>query len=118
MQTNTTATLFHLSGGNWSKSNLGDVMWQERKASNVVKTGITNADSVVVFVPTESLEVTLAKDIIVKGECSLTIDNTSAHTQSNSLEAIMKLGTAHTITSCDECKYGSRVLWHYKLSCK
>lgn len=119
MYTNTSLTLYLYSKGNYIRKNIDKAFWDERKASNVVKSGMNNADSVKVFIPyTEDIEFTPSRDLIVKGNVSYGIDKTSEKTIAESKKVLQDTYEVFTISSCDKKLYGSASMQHYELSCK
>lgn len=95
--------------------------WQENKASNVLKSGTQNADSVTVYIPLDSLfdiQYSAAKDIIVKGNCSFRFDNSSQQSISASLKVLRDMCTCYTIMSIDKKTYGRKQLQHIKISAR
>ncbi|MFL8951102.1 DUF6751 family protein [Helcococcus kunzii] len=40
----------------WKKTQIKNVHWEESKGANIIKSGMTNADSVKVFIPYSSIE--------------------------------------------------------------
>lgn len=119
MYTNTSVTLYLYSKGNYIRKNIDKAFWDERKASNVVKSGMTNADSIKVFIPyTEDIDFTPARDLIVKGNVLYDIDKTSEKTIAESKKHLQDTYEIFTISSCDKKLYGSANMQHYELSCK
>ncbi len=119
MYTNTSITLYLYSNGAYVRKNIANAFWDECKASNVLKSGMSNADSLKVFIPyAEEIHFTPARDLIVKGSVSYNIDTTSERTIAESKKYIQENYEAFTISSCDKKLYGSQSMWHYELSCK
>lgn len=119
MYTNTSITLYLYSGGAYTRKNIDKVFWDERKASNVVKSGMSNSDSVKIFIPyTEELEFTPARDIIVKGNIEYDIDISSEKAIAESKKYLQGTYGFVTISSCDKKLYGSNHMQHYELSCR
>lgn len=85
-------------------------LWEDRKAANVIKSGMKDADRAVIYVPFASCgnaDNPFRKgDYVVKGEYSEYTGSQAALTES--------FPTAVRITSVDEFDFGG--LQHYKLS--
>jgi len=102
--------------------------WQESEASNVLKSGLQNADGITVYVLKKDISAELetalrarkkaAQDIIIKGECNFTFDNSTQQKVSESLRALNADNDTHTIMSIDRLLYGSEDLQHYKFSAR
>lgn len=121
MYTNADITLYSYADNKYIRKVIKDVFWNEVKESNTLKSGLTTADSVKIFVPssvTETLSITTGRDIIVKGIIEYEVDNTSQATQSASLNQLKKDYQFVTISSCDAKLFGSKHMQHYVLSCK
>lgn len=119
MYTNTSVTLYLYSNGEYIRKNIDKAFWDERKASNVLKSGIANADSLKVFIPyTGDINFSTSKDLIVKGEVNYQIDTTTEKTIAESKQYLIQNYETYTITSCDKKLYGSPNMQHYELSCK
>lgn len=119
MYTNTSITLYLYSNGEYIRKNITKAFWDERKASNVLKSGITNADSLKVFIPyTGDINFSTSKDLILKGEVNYQIDTTTEKTIAESKQYLIQNYETYTITSCDKKLYGSPNMQHYELSCK
>lgn len=119
MYTNTSITLFLYENGAYTKHDIDKAFWDERKASNVVKSGMANADSVKIFIPyTEELEFTPAKDIVIRGIIQESIDTASEKAVAESKKMLREKYGFVTVSSCDKKLYGSKEMWHYELSCK
>ncbi len=121
--TNTDMTLYNVgSDGKYTRIVIKDVFWQESKQSNIEKTGMASSDAVKVFIPITSapinFNITTGKDLVIKGEITATIDNTSPQTISTSLKALTSSHDVHTVTICDAKLYGGPDLQHYLLTCK
>lgn len=124
MYTNTDITLYSCSkDGKYTRSVIRKVFWDDVKQSNVIKSGITTADSVKIFIPINSmpngLKFTTGKDLIVKGIIEFEFDNTSSQTISISNTT---LRNSHdkvvTVSVVDDKTYGSKAVQHYQISCK
>jgi len=124
MFTNADITLYSCVNGAYTRSVIKDVFWVDTKQSNVLKSGLTTADAVTIFIPVASLpeggvNFTTMKDLIVKGIVSNVIDNTSQQTISASL-GTLKSTYDHvvTVSVVDDKLYGSLRMQHIQISCK
>jgi hypothetical protein len=121
LYTNADITLYSYQDGAYTRALINNVFWDEVKQSNLIKSGLTIADTVKIFIPVSSicnLNITTGKDIIVKGIATVDIDNTSQATQSMSLKTLKETYGFITVSSCDKKLYGSKAMQHYELSCK
>ncbi|MCM1364956.1 MAG: hypothetical protein NC122_07050 [Faecalibacterium sp.] len=93
------------------------VYWRENKAGNVLKSGLQSADSTTVYIYSDrALPENLTKDMLVKGDCCFQFDNTSPQTVSESMKEFCRLHRFVTVTSIDDCFFGS--LPHFEISAK
>lgn len=122
MITNTDCTLYQFNGKGYDRIYISAVMWQEHRSASVSKQGLQSADGIVVFIPKENAPKTAShnptKDIIVKGECKFTFDNSSQQTVSESLKALRTQHQHFTVMSIDSKLYGSESLRHFKLTAR
>ena len=119
MYTNTGITLYLYLNGKYKRKYIDKVFWNERKASNVIKSGMSNADSLKIFIPyTEDIEFTPARDIIARGKIDYKINAESEKTIAESKKHLQINYEVVTISSCDKKLYGNKRMWHYELSCK
>lgn len=121
MRPNADITLYHYADGKYTRQVIKGAYWFEVKQSNVLKSGLSNADSVSIHIPVTSadnLKVTTSKDLVINGIIDMEIDNTNQQTQSASLKALNGAYDVYTVTAFDPKLYGSRRLQHYELSCK
>jgi hypothetical protein len=121
LYTNADITLYLFKDNKYTRKEVEGVFWDESKASNVIKSGLTTADSVKIFIPLANigeLNITTGKDIVVYGIVVDEIDNTSQSTQSVSLKALKDKYNFVTASSFDKKLYGSPKMQHYALSCK
>ena len=90
MYTNADITLYACPDGKYTSYEIKGVFWEDVKQSNIIKSGMTTADSVKVFIPASNLpggiKFTTGKDWIVKGIVEFEVDNTSQQT----ISAILK----------------------------
>lgn len=95
------------------------VAWVECRAANVRKTGLQNADSVMVHIPAEyaaNAPQTPAKDMLVKGDCPFRFDNSTPQSVSDSLKAFRTNHRYVTASAIDDYRYGG--LPHVEVSAK
>lgn len=128
MITDTDITYYAYTGGLYTRHEIKGLRgksgahWEERKQSNVLASGLTSADSTLIFIPKENLPAgivfTSSKDIVVKGIISNTITLTSQATISASINTLMSTYDAKTVTTVDKQLYGSIPMQHVQLSCK
>ncbi len=122
MFTNADITLYSYVNGGYTRSVIHEVFWQEVKQSNVLKSGLTSADSVKIFIPLESilggLSLTTSKDLVIEGIVTTEIDNTTQQSISASLTALKATHSMYTVSVADNKLYGSLNMQHYQISCK
>lgn len=125
MFTNTSATLYkyNKTNGGYDKKSISSCFWSDSKISNVLKTGQQSSDSTTVYIPLEyisngNIPENAAKDMLVKGSCSFTFDNTSPATISASMALFRNANSYVTVMSIDNKLYGSRLLQHVQISAK
>ncbi|MDF2907573.1 MAG: hypothetical protein K0R34_2894 [Herbinix sp.] len=123
MFTNADMTLYSCGpDGKYTRVVIERVFWQESKQRNIEKTGLTDADSIKIFIPKASapdgLVFNLQKDMTVKGISEHLIDNTSPQTISISIKALRSAYDVHAVTVADGKLYGSQMMQHYQISCK
>lgn len=122
--TNTDITLYSYDkDGKFTRCELKGVFWEDVKQSNVLKSGLSTADSVRIFIPAGNLpggiKFTQGKDLVVKGIVDLEIDNTSQQTISASLKTMRETyDRVVTVSVVDDKLYGSPRMQHIQLSCK
>jgi hypothetical protein len=90
-----------------------DVHWENRKAANVISSGLLEADKVNVYIPTHgrSTEVTIkAGDVIVEGVVTQEID--TEYTISDLKAAY---DDVVTVKSVDRYDFGSPVVRHIRI---
>lgn len=139
MLTDTSCTVYKFNGVGYDRYCVPQCHWQEDKASNVLKSGMQNADSVTVYIPLDSVFVVpsknllpgksllpnaenvpklATKDIVVKGECNFVFDNSSQQSVSESLKKLREQYDYFTVMSIDRKLYGSENLQHVKISAR
>lgn len=121
MQTNTDITYYHKTDKGYFRRVIYGVFWDAVKSSNVIKSGMVNADSAKCFIPLQhvgTLEVNTGNDLIVLGVNPFEFDNTSEQTKSACFKSLTSQQKVFTVSSCDAKLYGSPHMQHYLLSCK
>lgn len=139
MLTESNCTLYKFNGIGFDRYYIKECHWQECKASNVLKSGTQNADSIKIYIPADSFVLTpdentvpsriifssldktlqnASKDIIIRGECNFTFDNSTDRLASESLKKLREKYEIHTVMSIDSLLYGSPNLQHIKISAK
>lgn len=122
MITNTNCTLYQFNGIGYDRIYIPAVMWQEHRSASVSKQGLQSADGVVIFIPKENAPKTASysptKDIIIKGACSFTFDNSSQKTVSDSLKVLRTQYQHFTVMTIDNKLYGSESLQHIKITAR
>lgn len=112
MRTNTSATLYSRSIVNgaevWTRSSIVAVFWENRKAANVIQSGLLAADSVAVYIPGTSVNVKVG-DVLVKGTVTKVISPT--YTMTNLRADYVTI----TIKSVDLMDYGSPHMQHIQV---
>lgn len=91
----------------------------ECRASNVLKSGMQNADSVTVHIPSQYADdapQTAARDMLVKGNCLFEFDNSNAQSISESMKAFRSQHRFVTTSSVDDYLYGG--LPHIEVSAR
>lgn len=115
MRTNTDLTLYKKSVVNgaetWTRQVIYGVFWENRKASNVIKSGLLEADSVAVYIPFERGSVSIKSgDVMVKGVVTDAISTLFTITD---LKA--KYPNSVRVTSVDTMDYGSGHMQHWQI---
>ena len=99
-----------------------DVYWEDVKRVNTLMSGQSNADSVLIVIPLESLDgpinFTAGKDLAVKGLIDFEVNNTSPAALSASLSELKNTYRFVTVTTVDDKLFGSDTVQHYELSCR
>lgn len=112
MKTNTSATLYSRSIVNgsevWTRSAIPAVHWENRKAANVIKSGLLEADRVAVYIPDTSISVKVG-DVLAKGTVTETI---SANYTMTNLRADYDV---IAVKSVDLMDYGSEHMQHLQI---
>lgn len=140
MLTNADCTLYVFNGIGYDRYYIPTVMWQENRASNVLKSGLQTADSITVYVPAKVIVIApnnqlypadklfpdmkilpknTSKDMLVKGACEFVFNNESQKTVSDSMSKFRVSNPGFvTVTSIDTKLYGLKELQHIKISAK
>lgn len=115
MRTNADLTIYHKSvvagAEAWTRQAVTAVMWENRKAANVLRSGLLQADSVTVYVPFARGAISVkAGDVLVKG---IVPDEIGAGFTITALKA--KYNDVVTVRSVDTMDYGSTALHHWQI---
>ena len=95
----------------WSRVQVQGVLWEQKKAANVLRSGLLAADSVVIYVPIARDPSANIGDVAVKG---LVTDVISSAFTITALKA--KYPNNITLKSVDVLDFGSLSMQHVKLS--
>lgn len=128
MLTEESCTIYLKNGSGFDRYFVPACHWQESKASNVLKSGMQNADGLTVYIFVKDIDAALsdalqtrrnaAEDLIVPGECNFTFDSSTPQAASQSLKTLNSQYDVHTVMSLDRLLYGSKALRHFKLSAR
>ena len=126
MFTNADITLYSYSKDGkterYTRKPIRNVFLDDVRQSTFLKTGQSDATSVLLVIPMSSLEEPLAltqgKDLVVLGIIEDEIDSSTQEALSESLSALNKAHKCVMITSVDAKLYGSPAAQHYELACK
>jgi len=117
MNTNTDLTLYSrsVSGGveSWTRSVIENVHWENRKAANVIASGLLDANKVDVYIPLhgQTAEISIkAGDVIAEGIITKTIS--SAYTIS---QLKKDYDDVVTVKSVDRYDFGSPHMHHLRI---
>lgn len=117
MRTNTALTLYtrgmtSSKTESWTRSVISKVHWENRKAANVIASGLLEADSVSVWIPTQGLTISVkAGDVIVKGTVSDAV-NATTFTMTDLRKKYADVATVHSV---DRYDFGSGSMHHLRL---
>lgn len=105
-----TITLYHFTNDSYLRTVIKNVYWDEVSIGNVLKSGLTNADSIRIIVPTKSdIVISEGKDLIVKGECEfVSLENVK--------RTLCEQYNAYTVSKVDRKLHGD--LSNIEISCK
>lgn len=125
MITNTDCTLYQFNGTGYDRYHISAVMWQEYRSASVSKQGLQSADGIVIYVPKDNIPQmsqtatqSPTKDIIIKGNCNFTFDNSSQQRVSESLKTLRSKHQYFTVMGIDNKLYGSESLQHIKITAR
>lgn len=139
MLMNESCTVYLRNGCGFDRYYIPNCHWQESRASNVLKSGMTDADGITVYILKKAAVIfpngelhpcnelfpdmhiapkSPARDMMVFGECEFTFDNLSEQSVSESLKRFVSEYDAHTVMSIDRLLYGSEDMQHYKISAR
>lgn len=105
-----TITLYHFTNDGYVRSVINNVYWDEVGIGNVLKSGLTNADSIRIIIPTQNdIEISAGKDLIVKGECEFVGTG-------NAKRTLCEQYNAYTVSKVDRKFHGT--LSNMEISCK
>lgn len=103
-------TLYHFTNDGYDRNIIKNVYWDEVSIGNVLKSGLTNADSIRIIIPTKSdIIISEGKDLIVKGECEF-VD------KENVKRTLCEQYNAYTVSKVDKKLHGD--LSNIEISCK
>jgi len=109
MYTNTSITIYHLENNMYSRVNIENVFWEDSKRYNTNKSGLTNADRVVVYIPFSSTNYEPKKgDIIINGVVKDEIQSIQ--------DLEKKYAQVHVINIVDRRDFGSLDMRHWEIS--
>lgn len=113
-----TLYLFDKITSGFTRHFIEKVYWDNSKASNILKSGLQNADSFTVYLYSDEIKpLTLQKDMMIKGKCQFEFDNTSSKTISESMKKFRELYPNFlTVTAVDDAMFGG--LPHIEISAK
>lgn len=114
MHTPHTCTLYHrtvsTSGESWTRTVIEGVLWEDRRAANVVRSGLLEADRAAVYIPLTRAPAAIAPgDVLVKGAVTQTIG--AGYT----LSQLRAAYTTIQVTSVDRMDYGSPAMQHLQI---
>ena len=114
MMTNTDVTLYRRSASSgtetWTRKGvIADVLWEDRKAENVVRSGLLDADRAWVYIPMARNATVKPGDVLVKGVVDKTIN------ASYPLSKLHADCTAITVRSVDTFDFGSPSMQHLQI---
>lgn len=103
-------TLYHFIDNTYERLVIKGVYWDEVGIGNVLKSGLTNADSIRIIIPTKNdIRISEGKDLIVKGECEFVgIENIK--------KTLVEQYNAYTVSRVDKKLHGD--LSNVEISCK
>lgn len=117
--TNGSCTVYHQAeSGGYDREFIPDCFWMDSRGASATTGGIISEAGVIVYIPEAHAPKLIAqKDIIVRGNCPHTFDNSTPAAISQSFEALRKAYELATVTAVDDKRYGS-ALRHIKVTAK
>ncbi len=107
---NDTITLYHFTEDSYIRTVISNVYWDGVSIGNVLKSGLTNADSIRIIIPTQNdIEISEGKDLIVKGKCDFVGTE-------NVKRTLCEQYKAYTVSKVDKKLHGD--LSNIEISCK
>lgn len=107
---NDTITLYHFTNDSYVRTVINNVYWDEVSIGNVLKSGLTNADSIRIIIPSKNdIEIKEGKDLIVKGKCDFVGTE-------NIKKTLCEVHNAYTVSKVDRKLHGD--LSNIEISCK
>lgn len=105
-----TITLYHFTNDSYIRTVIKNVYWDEVSIGNVLKSGLTNADSIRIIIPTKiDILISEGRDLIVKGECEFVgLENIK--------RTLCEQYNAYTVSKVDRKLHGD--LSNIEISCK
>lgn len=92
----------------WVRHEIRDVFWDSAQGANIIKSGMSTADSVTVFVPLANISIEpKTGDYIVKGIIQEEFTKITDLTKN--------YADAHVLTTVDKKDFGSKHMQHYEL---
>lgn len=92
----------------WVRHEIRNVFWDSSQGANIIKSGMSTADSVTVFVPLANISIEpKTGDYIVKGIIQEEFTKITDLTKN--------YADAHQLTSVDKKDFGSKHMQHYEL---
>ncbi len=92
----------------WVRHEIKNVFWDSAQGANIIKSGMSTADSVTVFVPLANISIEpKTGDYIVKGIIQEEFIKITDLTK--------KYADAHVLTTVDKKDFGSKHMQHYEL---
>lgn len=92
----------------WERHEINRVFWDSSEGANIIKSGMSTASSVTVFIPLANINIEpKTGDYIVKG---IVLDEVTKIT-----DLTKKYSDAYAITSVDLKDFGSKSMQHYEI---
>ena len=117
--TNGSCTVYHQTeSGGYDREFIPACFWVDSRGASVTTGGIVSEVGVIVYIPeAHAPELIAQKDILVRGDCPHTFDNSTPAAISQSFEALRKAYELATVTAVDDKRYGV-ALRHIKVTAK